>query len=469
MRPSRVASLLGALVLSACLAPMSPTEAPTAPSGEPGPGFAPFTVPRPSFDFSRVVDPDHGGHSVSALHVAGHGLKLAGHTGVQSILPPGMKGSITQIDVWNGYAVVAGFDGGPAFVIVDVRDPKNPRPLSYVPTISYGWSARFSEDGAYVFFGCQVIGGGNYAPQGVVKGDCEDANRVHGRTNAPPMGVSVYNVEDKANPKFVHWIPTNGTHNLQVQMIDGADIVVTNFVDILRFDRSAQKLSVVAKVPGRHDATIVRHPITRDWLLYTGTGQLSIYNVNDPANPYEVLASGEWKDGVGWHEQVAFPAVVDGRVLLALAGETYQATSGVPDQVTIVDITDPMQPTKLSSWSPPFASARLPWVSYTYSVHEMAATPQGQLAVSWYHGGVWVLDLSTRERQENPVVVAAYQPHETINVVPSTFQQTPMPMVPFVWGAAWDRRGYLLVPDMHTGVHVLEPEWGLLPLLDSGT
>lgn len=465
----RTTTLLLAVALSACLTPPS-DEAPTPTDAADEGGFAPFSVPKPDFDFKKIVDSEHGAaHSVASMHLAAHGLKQVGHTGVQSILPATMKGSITQIDVWNGYAVVAGFDGGPAFIIIDVRDPKAPKPISYTTTISYGWSARFSDDGKYVFFGCQVVDSTQYPPQGRVIGDCQDAARVTGSTTAPPMGVSVYNVEDKARPKFVDWVPTKGTHNLQVGMIDGVDIIVTNFADIVEFDREAQKLKVLATVPGRHDSTIVRHPVTQDWLLITGGREIAIYNINDPAEPFGVVEPDQWNEGTGWHEQVMVPGIVDGRVLLAVAGETYEQSSGVRDAVTLVDITNPAEPTMLSSWKPPFADTKVAWTAYTWSVHEMAATPQGQLAVSWYHGGVWVLDISTKERQENPVVVAAFQPHENVNVNPSTFRQTPVPQVPFVWSAGWDQRGYLLIPDMHTGVYVLEPSWGLKPVLDSGT
>jgi len=52
--------------------------------------------------------------------------------------------------------------------------------------------------------------------------------------------------------------------------------------------------------------------------------------------------------------------------------------------------------------------------------------------------------------------------------LPSTFAQTPVPYVPFVWASGWTSDGYLVVPDMHTGVYVLKPEWGLHPALDSG-
>ena len=122
---------------------------------------------------------------------------------------------------------------------------------------------------------------------------------------------------------------------------------------------------------------------------------------------------------------------------------------------------------KLSTWTPPF-SPKVPWAEYMFSVHEMAATPQGQLAVAWYHAGIWVLDLSTQQRQEKPVVLAAYQPHEAINVLPGAAADVPVPIVPNVWGAGWDHRGYLVIPDANTGVYVLEPEWGLHAMLDGG-
>src|SRR5687768_6672434 len=314
----RTTTLLLAVALSACLTP--PDEQTPAPTDGTGAGgFEAFTVPKPDYDFKKIVDSEHGAaHSVASLHINAHGLKQVGHTGVQSILPATMKGSITQIDVWNGYAVVAGFDGGPAFIIIDVRDPKAPKPVSYTTTMSYGWSARFSDDGKYVFFGCQVIDSTNYPPQGRIVGDCQDTQKIHGGTGAPPQGVSVYNVEDKAKPRFVHWVQTKGTHNLQAAMIDGVDIIVSNFADIVEFDRASQKLKVLTTVPGRHDSTIVQHPITQDWLLITGGREFAIYNINEPAEPYAVVEPEQWKDGVGWHEQVMVPGVVDGRVLLAL-------------------------------------------------------------------------------------------------------------------------------------------------------
>jgi hypothetical protein len=458
LRVGLTAFALLTVALAGCVAPQLESASTAADASA-----SALVPPAPDFDFTKVVDPDHlAGHYLADLHTAGHGLALAGYAPIQDILPPLTRGSITQVDVWENYAVVSGMEGGLAFAIVDITDAAKPKAVSYWPSVADGWTARFSQDGQYVFYGCQMLGGTGDATS-LVKGDCKDPMAPH----APAMGQSMVlaiDVADKAHPKLVSTIPAKGTHNIFVTQIGGVDYVVTKAVEIIKFDRASGEMTLVSEVPGVHDASVHQHPITKDWLLFTGAGggSWAIYDVNDPAKPEVVYDGGEAKDGiVGWHEQTMIPGVVDGRVVIALAGETgINPKGGVPDTLYFADITDPAKPTLLSKWKPPFAGST-PWISYQFSIHEIAATPTGQVAVSWYHGGVWVLDVSTKERQEAPVTLAAFQPHEPLSALPSTFAQTPLPLVPFVWGAGWDQRGYLVVPDMHTGLYLMEPEWGL--------
>lgn len=465
-RPLLPITIIAALVAAGCVAAPAPEDAQTA--GDADVAFAPLVPPIPDFDFSTVVDPDHANHQLPALHEGGPGLSLVGHTGLMDLVEPGVRPSITQVDVWENYAVVSGMDGGLAFAIIDISDPANPTPVSWYPSVASGWTARFSDDGQYVFYGCQILNSAPYFSASAVKGTCEDANAVH-TPGEEAAGIVAVDVSDKANPTFAAFLPVGGSHNIFVTSIDGNDTIFTSAVAILQFDRETKTLAQIAEVPGVHDSTVAKHPVTGDLLLFTGTGELSIWNVNDPAMPEQVYdgAADENDTWVGWHEQTLIPGLVDGRAILALGGESFTSTGGIPDAVAFVDVTDPAKPTLLSTWKPPFESA-IPWASYLYSVHEMAATPTGQVAVSWYHAGVWVLDVSTQERQAEPAVLAAYLPNEVLNVVPSAFAQTPLPYVPFVWGAGWDARGYLVVPDMHTGLYVLEPEWGLHPALDGG-
>ena len=463
MRPLAVVLLLSSMAAAGCL---SDGEGDGA-NGPQGAGFAAVVPPEPDFDFSSVIEPDHAGHSVPSLHQGGHGLSLAGHTGIGELLPLTTRGSITAIDLWGDYAVVSGMEGGLAFAIVDLTDPANPQAIGWAPSAADGWTARFSDDGNYVFYGCQMLTGLGYAPSTVI-GTCEDPDAPHLPTENP-AGVSVWDVSDKADPKFVTFTPVGGSHNIFVAAIGGVDYVFTSSTAILKFDRASKTLELLETLPGTHDVTVARHPITQDWLLFTGTGELAVYNVNDPAAP-QIVFEGTGSEGwTGWHDQVLVPGLVEGRAILLLSGESFAGTGGeaLPDIVSVVDLTDPADPQLLSQWQPPFAPV-VPWASYLYSVHEMAATPTGQVAIAWYHAGVWVIDVSTQDRQGGPVTLAVYQPHEEMDVVPSTFVQTPLPYVPMVWGAGWSRDGHLVVPDMHTGVYVLEPDWGLHPALDSG-
>lgn len=456
MRVNLTLAVASFALVAGCLGAEAPNEGPSPDASVDDP----WSPPKPSHDFSAIIDPDHQLHGVAALHTNGAGVTLAGHTLLGDLLPDDYAAAFTQIDVWNGWAVIAGYHNGPSFVILDVSDPTDPEPVSYFPNVADGNSARFSKDGQYLFFGCQV------GQEGTIGKECGAPEDV--RVGPTTSGVSVFDVSDKAKPVFVDFEPDVASHNVQTQWINGKDYVFTNAVDIIEFDRESKKLTKVANVGGNHDATVAQHPVTGDWLLYTGAAELAIYNVNDPADPEEVLSAGAWTSGVGWHDQVPFPELVDGRALLALGGEYY---TGTPDQpiagVTIADITDPGNPIKLSYWEPPFAAVA-PWAFYQFSIHEMAAHKDGQLAISWNHGGVWVLDVSTQERQAEPVVLAAYQPHEALDQVPHGGAQAFVPQVPRVWSVAWDARGYLMLPDMFTGFYVLEPEWGLRPGYDGG-
>ncbi len=481
--PMRSSPILPALLLLAaaaagCVASDDPVD-PAPGALDPVTAAGPFTPPAPDFDFSSVIDSTHPTHSVASVHTAGHGLDLVGHAGLGEILPPTTRGSITSVDVHGDYAVVAGMEGGLAFAILDISDRANPKAVGWAPSAADGWTARFSADGNTVFYGCQMLGATGSTTANVY-GTCEDPTQPHppappvsGVVASPnPAGVSAWDVTDKTQPRFLDFLAVGGSHNIYAQAINGTDYIFTASTAIVKWDDEAKELSLVAEVPGRHDQTVVQHPVTHDWLLFVGTGELTIWNVNNPADPQVVYDPAEHPapEWTGWHDQVVVPGLVDGRAILLLAGETGVYPGGgevPPDVVSIVDITNPVEPVLLSKWSPPF-SVPLPYASYLYSVHEMAATPTGQVSIAWYHGGVWVIDVSLRERQGSPAILAAYQPHEDMDVVPSTFAQTPLPFIPFVWSAAWTADGYLVVPDMHTGLYVLEPEWGLHPAYDGG-
>lgn len=253
--------LILGLALAGCVSVPAAQQEPAADAPA---AFEPLVPEAPEFDWTTVVDPDHANHVLPALHTGGLGLSLVGHASIAEVLPATSRGSITQVDVWGDYAVVSGMEGGLAFAIIDISDPAAPVAVSSWPSAADGWTARFSDDGNYVFYGCQMLGA-PYPNTNLVVGTCEDPAAPH-VPGTPESGVIAVDVTDKASPVFVDFLPVGGSHNLFTAAIDGADYIFTASTAILKFDREAMELQVVAEVPGVHDATVAKHPVTGDWL-----------------------------------------------------------------------------------------------------------------------------------------------------------------------------------------------------------
>ncbi len=433
-----------------------------------------FVPADPGVDFTDAIEQVHD-HHLPHLHTAGHGLEQVGHTNFEGFYPPGMQGGWGETDIHDGrdLAALGSVEGELGVTIVDISDPENPEPLSYITSMGAEFDARFTEDGEYLIFGCQVAPP-TLAGARTVIGDCQgDASPHLPEQDAGHMTVA-YDVSDPANPTLAGAVPTNAAHNVWTVTINGTYYAFTNAAEVIRFDPSQEpgaSMEVVAEVPGTHDIYVHEHPVSQDWLLYTGganNGSLAIYEINDPSDPKQLVdVDGGFSV---WHEQTVSDQLIDGRVILVGAGEAFSHTGELGDQprqkASIVDVTDPEDPQLLSQWELPL-SMMLPWANYRYSAHNIDMTPYGQVAMSWYHGGIWVFDVSTQDRQEAPVTLGFFQPHELpAPVAPTWFFQLDPGMVPLVWGGMWTDEGRLVLGDMFTGVYVLEPEWGLLPGAD---
>jgi hypothetical protein len=465
MRAAWITALVALAAVAGCIGALDGEEAAPQSTNDTPAEAERFVPPDPGKDFTGAIETDHA-HRVPELHTDHHGFELVGHENFQGFYPPQMQGGWGEVDVVGDLAAVGSVEGPLGATLVDVSDPSNPEPVSYIEATGAVFDARITEDGEYIGLGCQVgaiVGQHRYA-----MGDCGGDTSPHAPEMEASNAVSVFDISDPSNPEHVTTADTQGAHNVWTATIDDEIYFFTDAVDILRFDPDTGTLEDVGNVQGTHDVMVRQHPITEDWLLYTGSPEdssMAIYNVNDPANPSPVVQS---IDGVvGWHEQTVTETVVDGRVLLIGGGETFASTGDLGDAsrqtMYVVDVTDPSEPEKLSEWQLPIEDMP-PYTQYRYSAHNIHVTPHGQVVTSWYHAGTWVFDLSTQERQEDPVTLGFYQPSEPYApVVPPTFAQLDHAAVPLVWGPQWTDEGHIVVGDMYTGVYVLEPEWGLLP------
>lgn len=427
--------ILVTVSLAGCTAagPADTTTSP-GPRADDGPRLRPAAAP--DYDFSQVVQDPHV-HSAGELHTAGTGLELAAHRPMQdALLSRSTPGGWIEPDIAGDLAVIASRGGNRAFTLLNVSDPAQPEVLSHLPSAADTWDVRFSDDGRHLFVGMQGSAGQRQdAPAGL--GD------------ARTRGVLVVDVRDPADPVVESHVPTSSVHNLFSADIGHRTLVVVNGGGIYELvgSEGSHSLEKIAEIGGSHDVHIATHPALGIPVLYTGEDGLAVYDLSDPADPVRLGSLGTDGEATGWHEQTPVPHLIDGRAVVVGGDETGD---GTPVPTWIIDVTDPGNMTVLGSWQLPGETVSRG--DYIYSPHNVAYR-DGRLAIAHNHAGVWLVDISTAARLQEPVTVAAYQPHETSGLGAPT-----VAWVPNVWGAAWTDDGHLLVPDENTGLYVLEPQ-----------
>lgn len=423
------------------------------------PFVSPDRLPDPKKDFSKVVVTDHGfpgGHSIRALHGGSFGLDLVGYNDLTDKLPPGAAGTGWGAGgVWSHYACVAQFAGTGALAIVDLNDPAHPKVLSQVADPLVNGDCQFTADGRYLFAGAYIgeaptVGGeaGPAFPTGTPGG----------------TGVNVWDVKDKANPKHLLFSDTGTYHTLMLHTTAQNEtfLVQAYSGNIYRFNPDNPSLGRVATItPMDHDMWVAKHPITGKTLLYSGAAQgFVIYDFDDPTHPKELAI---WKPDPnvpgqqGWHRQASVDQLIDGKAVVVVAGEDCSNGNSLP--YSVVDVTDVTNPTTLSTWQVPGnpkadTNAHL----CEFSPHEFSVF-DGYVASGNYHAGVWLFDIGSPERLRHPVTLGYYIPNKEPAVEGNTgfgAQDLTNPWNPFVWGAFFDERGYIVVGDFSSGLYMLK-------------
>lgn len=420
---------------------------------------------QPDYDFSTVVLGDHGApglHAVRELHTHHYGLDQAGYSPlVEGKDPTAYDSGFTALDVWddgtNYYVCVTHFAGNGGADIADITDPASIKTLGHIDSGMVNSDCQFTDDGKYLFLGAYL----GLDPMNQVHQQLQGSLRalpVAGAYDLLANGVSVWDVSDKSNPEFLFFSYTGTYHNLfTVTINDTYYLLQTYSNNIYRFDPDGGgRLAWLNKTSTMvHDMTVSRHPITGDWLLYTGKGSgIAVINLNDPEHPQDL---GEWAPAsggghaVGWHEQEVIPQLVDGRALLIVAGETG---GGNTLPYGVIDVTDPYNPTLLSEWIIPGSPSGSDPNFFTFSPHEIG-TWNGYVAVANYHAGVWLFDVGSAERVFEPVTIGQFYGSEepVLNGAP---QNPPFAFNPDHWGAYFDSRGYVVTADWGSGLYVVK-------------
>lgn len=413
----------------------------------------------PKQDFSDVVVGDHGfpgGHAVRALHGGSHLLQLVGYNDLTDKLPVGAVGTgWSAAGLWKNWVCVAQFAGTGAIAIVDIANPADPVVVSQVPDAQVNGDCQFTADGKYLFAGAYIG-----VPEPAIPGEGPDP-----RGSMHSDGVNIWDVTDKANP--VHLLHSaTGTYHTLMLHTDAATnetyLIQAYSGNIYRFEPEAPALVPVNKTtPMDHDMWIATHPVTGMTLLYSGAaGGTVIYDFTDPTAPKEL---GIWEPdeevqgSAGWHRQATVDQLVDGRAIAVVAGETCGTGNTLP--YTVLDVTDPKAPTSLGTWEVPGQPVSTDVAHLCeMSPHEFSVF-DGYVATGNYHAGVWLIDIGSSARLAAPVTLGYYLPNKEPAVDGNAvlgIQDLTSPWNPFVWGAFFDERGYIIVGDFSSGLYVLK-------------
>lgn len=444
---------LVALVLAGCVQPPADLDAASAP---PAGGLSLERLPIPDFDFSTVIVGDHGApgaHAVRALHSGSRLLELVGYDPLTDKQPPGSAGTgWGAIGIWKNYACVAQLAGTGSIAIVDVSDPADPVVTAQTEDGYVNGDCEFTADGNYLFAGAYL----GAAPSNALL----QSLPVPGAGDVAATGITVWDVKDKGAPKLVLYSDTGTyhTHFLHTNA-NGTYLVQAYSGNVYKFDPEKPALDLVSTVtPMDHDMWIAKHPISGRTLLYSGAGNgMVVYDYEDPEAPTLV---GEWqpKEGdrlEGWHRQASLDVAIGGRAYVVAAGET--CGNGETEPYVVLDVTDVGRIVEVGSWElpgKPVSPESNPNLC-TFSPHEFSVF-DGYVASGNYHAGVWLFDVGSPERLLEPATLGYYLPDEEPVLAGGTPQDLHFPWTPFVWGAFFDERGYVLAADASTGLYVLK-------------
>lgn len=422
-----------ALLLTGCIA-----QQPGADDVESGPAALPFPDPMGG-------EHDHGDAS---LHAASYGYEMTFHHPLSGSALHSAGAHV--LDAKGGF-LFAGMYGGEAdaeggFFIFDIKDPLAPKEVGryrFPGPLAGDRSLEATEDAQWVVLGTEAL-------------DCA------GHINPFAPGLYLVDVRDKARPTPAAFTPMTMVHSVTIHRIGGEDYVfalASVAQNIFRINKGPlPSFEPVGSVAIGHDSIVMDDPVLGKPLLYAANADnFEVSDVSDPANPQKLA---EWtipdrKDDM-YYLHTGVVSFIDGKRIAVVTSEDWE---DYPSALWILDATDFSFIETLANWSAPGEHAA---DGLRYSMHNPRILGD-QVALSYYHGGVWGLDLSD---PAHPKPNALYMPSESTGYVPEKpktsayadqncgvfmFADAPFTMdVEMVPGAVY-------AADLHTGLYALKP------------
>lgn len=281
-----------------------------------------------------------------------------------------------QIMVQDGFAYIGHmFSGG--FSVVDVRDPRAPKPVNYVAAPPGTWSLHLQAHEDLLL----VINGKNLYTDPLLQdektyysGSMAEKTRVEGRERGYSAGIRIFDISDRPNPREISFLPIEGVGAHRIWYVGGrwayASALVEGFIDTILLtidlaDPAAPRIAGRNWLPGMNKAAgetvtwdpkrryACHHAIVAGDTAYTTwrDGGISLVDVSDRSNP-KTIVHRSWCPpfGGGTHNALPLPD----RDLLVVVDEAVQdqCADGVKF-IWLFDIREPTNPVSIATLPTP--------------------------------------------------------------------------------------------------------------------
>ena len=379
-----------------------------------------------------------------------------------------------QIMVSDGYAYVAHmFSGG--FTVLDVKDPRAPKPVTYVPAPPNTWAIHLQahEDLLLVINAVDLFR--LYTDESEYYGG--NIGDSYGRIEKNfAAGLRVYDISDRANPREIGFMPVNGLGLHRIWYVGGRYAYVSAHVDgyidymFMVIDLSDPTKPVEAgrwHLPGMHSAAgetpswapdqryALHHSLVADGIAYGAwrDGGLVLLDVKDPTKPTMLShLNTNPPFGGGTHSCLPLP----GRGLVVVADEAVadECADGVK-YTWVVDVREPTNPVTISTFPTPDDDdyATLGGHFGPHNLHENrpgSFQSEDLVFATYQNAGVRVFDISNQFRPEETGYFVPGPPEKMFDTRPGR------PAVAHTADVFVDPNGVMYVTDWNAGLYILQ-------------
>ena len=340
-----------------------------------------------------------------------------------------------QVMVQDGFAYVGHmFSGG--FSVLDVRDPRNPKPVNFVPAPPNTWSLHLQahDDLLLVINGQYLYSNPKLQDESVYySGSMAEKTRVAEGDRGYAAGIRIFDISDRPNPREISFLPIEGVGAHRIWYVGGrwayASALVEGFIDTIFLtidlqDPSHPQIAGRNWLPGMNAAASERicwdpkrryachHGIVAGDTAYVTwrDGGLSLVDVTDRTNPTTTVHR-TWCPpyGGGTHNALPLPD----RDLLVVVDEAVQdqCADGLK-HTWLFDIREPTNPISIATMPTPTEADYVAKGAHfgPHNVHENrpgSFVSSERIFTTYQNAGVRVFDI---RNQYQPVEIGALVP-----------------------------------------------------------